>query len=332
LLQEPTELTAVMFEGVCLLPLLCWRFIVLLNCAVTESWDADVRAGCLAYFRAVDDVIAGILELAGPETTVVVASDHGFGPQVRTFFVNTWLAEQGHLSWIEGREPRAGQGQTLGMSHLARHVYQLDWARTAAYAPMPSGNGIHIVRKNGDGPGVRPEELDGFCERLIDALRAVRDPETGEPVVARVWKGDEIFSGPRRDVAPDLTLELTDGGLVSILAAATAVERRPDPTGTHRPEGIFIAAGPGIRRGARVEMLSILDVAPLLLYGLDLPIPVAFEGRLPDNCFMAGWLDARPPRHEVETERQRARDAAPPLDPRAEAEIMRRLQALGYVE
>lgn len=330
--EDPTELTAVMFDGVDKLQHLCWRFIAPQNGSETDGWAAEVRARCLAYFQSVDAVIAGLLDAAGPDTTVIVASDHGFGPQVRTFFVNSWLAEQGYLAWIEGREPRVGQGQTLGMGHLARHVYELDWTRTLAYAPMPSGNGIHIVRRNGDGPGVRSEEFEGFCERLIDQLCAVRDPETGERVVARVWKGDEIFSGPRRDVAPDLTLELTDGGLVSILASASAVERRPEATGTHRPEGIFIAAGPGIRRDARVEMLSILDVAPLLLYALDLPVPVEFEGRLPEACFMPGWLDARPPRQELDAERQLAREAPPPLDPQAEEEIMRRLQALGYVE
>ncbi len=167
---------------------------------------------------------------------------------------------------------------------------------------------------------------------MIDELRAVCDPATGERVVARVWRRAEIFSGPREELAPDLTLELTDGGLVSILAGDAPVVPRPEPTGTHRPDGIFVAAGPGIRQGVRLGALSILDVAPLLLYARNLALPPGFEGTLPAALWTPGWLDARPPRHEADVAHQHAREAAPPLDPQAEAEIMRRLQALGYVE
>ena len=38
-------------------------------------------------------------------------------------------------------------------------------------------------------------------------------------------------------------------------------------------KGVFLAPGPGIRAGAELDELSILDVAPTLLYSLDVPIP-----------------------------------------------------------
>ena len=41
---------------------------------------------------------------------------------------------------------------------------------------------------------------------------------------------------------------------------------RPDVEGTHYPEGIFIAKGPGIKAGATLPQMKIIDVAPCLLY------------------------------------------------------------------
>ena len=49
--------------------------------------------------------------------------------------------------------------------------------------------------------------------------------------------------------APDLTLSIRDGGFVSILKSDVVLKPRPEVVGTHRPEGIFMAKGPGIRRG-----------------------------------------------------------------------------------
>jgi predicted AlkP superfamily phosphohydrolase/phosphomutase len=335
--DDPSELTAIMFDGVDKLQHLCWRFLdPALVSTLSTDWELAVRERCLDYFRAVDELIGRIHDMAGPAGTLIIASDHGFGPQVRTFFINAWLEQRGDLAWTSGRTPRAADGQVLGMGQLARHVYLLDWARTRAYAPMPSGNGIHIVERDGEHPGgIAPVERAIFRDRLKKDLLAVRDPRTGERVVRAVWTREEIFGGPAIDVAPDLTLELTDGGLVSILASDQAIVARPEPTGTHRPEGIFVGCGPQLAQGARTGELSILDVAPLILHTLGVPVPREFEGRVPESAL-------RPEAVGAPTRRSAAAAAAPvatgrslpapALDAEAEAEILRRLQALGYVE
>jgi hypothetical protein len=156
-------------------------------------------------------------------------------------------------------------------------------------------------------------------------------------VVAAVWRREEIFAGPYLDLAPDLTLELQDGGLLSILASETAVTPRPQPTGTHRPEGIFVAGGPAVRNGIVSKELSILDVAPLLLYGLGLPTPISMEGHLPRHLLMSEALKDHPERYDWAV--NGVYDPAPLVEPswpvlneEEEIEILRRLQALGYVE
>jgi hypothetical protein len=136
------------------------------------------------------------------------------------------------------------------------------------------------------------------------------------------------------DLAPDLTLDLHDGGFVSILPSDSVLMPRAEPTGTHHPDGIFIAGGPGIRQGATLPTLSIVDVAPTVLYTLGLPVPEDLEGRVPAEAFEPASLQAKPIRRESRTqppEPLTAPTAAAP-DEAGEAELLKRLRALGYVE
>jgi predicted AlkP superfamily phosphohydrolase/phosphomutase len=330
--EEPSELTAVLFDGTDKIQHLCWRFIdPAMSGTLTSAWERTIRDKCREYYGELDARIGELCD-ALPGAAVFVASDHGFGPQVRTLFVNSWLERAGLLAWHDGQTPQTTGAASLGLNQLARHVYQIDWTRTRAYAPLPSGNGIHIVMEDAAHPGGVPAaDYHRFRRELAEALMKVRDLETGEPVVERVWAREELFDGPNLALAPDLTLELWDGGLISILASDQPVRRRPAPTGTHRPDGIFVASGAEYRQGARVGSLSILDVAPLLLHALGLPIPSSLEGRIALETFDAAALAARPPQLDTAAAAAAA-TADGVLDPEAEAEIIERLQALGYVE
>jgi predicted AlkP superfamily phosphohydrolase/phosphomutase len=331
---EPAAFTAVLFDGVDKIQHLCWRFVDPHTAGVvTSDWERRVSAKCREYFSELDRRIEDLLATFGEETSVVIASDHGFGPQVRTFFVNSWLRHKGHLAWQKGESPASVGPTELGLNQLARHVNQIDWTRTRAFAPLPSGNGIHIVRADESHPdGIPADRYQEFRTRLASDLLRVGDPESGEPVVSRVWTREEIFSGPNMTLAPDLTLELRDGGLISILDSPEYVQRRPVPTGTHHPDGVFVTMGPGVRHGIRVDSLSILDVAPVLAYGLTLPIPTSMEGRFPVEIMDATALGNEPPAYVDDASNQAPKIGDVELDTEAEAEILSRLQALGYIE
>lgn len=336
--DDPSDLTAIMFDGVDKLQHLCWMYLdPAYATGLTTEAQQKIRALCLEYFRRLDGLLAHIVELAGPDANVVVASDHGFGPNVEIFNVNTWLEQQGYLAWND--EARGGgSGGLLGMSDLARYAYWLDWSRTTAYAATPSSNGIHIVRagQRENAPGVPDDEYERFRAGLVAKLRTVADPVTGQPIISNIWTREEAFDGPCGALAPDLTLEMRDGGLVSILPSDTAVRPRDKVSGAHRPNGILFAAGPSIRAGLRVPELSILDVAPTLLYSLGLPIPADLEGRLPEEIIDPSVLNEHPVRRETATDPEPVAVGAamvhPVYDAEAEATVLARLQALGYIE
>jgi predicted AlkP superfamily phosphohydrolase/phosphomutase len=334
--SDPADLMAVMFDGVDKLQHLCWRFIdPACHPEQPSAWERDMITRCERYFRSLDGLIAGIVELAGPEATVVLASDHGFGPSREVFHVNSWLDRIGYLSWASGGEGDGRADTDVGFAEMTRHVHALDWSRTVAYAATPSSQGIHIVDHIPGGEEPMPERARAeIAQEIAEGLREVRRPHDGARLVEEVWTREQAFSGPFEEFGPDISLVLADGGTMSILPSESVVARRPEPRGHHRWEGIFLAAGPGIRAGTSVDELAIVDVAPLLLHQLGLPAPEDMAGSVPEAIFEPGEL-ARRPMQRVPAAPVAAVSSHPAgveLDPEEQVAVMERLRALGYVE
>jgi predicted AlkP superfamily phosphohydrolase/phosphomutase len=335
--SEPADLMAVMFDGVDKLQHLCWRFIdPACRPEHPSDWEQQMIELCESYFRSLDGLIAGIVEAAGPEATVVLASDHGFGPTQDVFHVNSWLEQNGYLAWA-AEDQSDGRSETdVGFAEMTRHVHALDWSRTVAYAATPSSQGINIVDRLPGSEDPMPEDVRAkIAQDIAAALREVRRPSDEQPLVEEVWTRDQAFSGPFQELGPDLSLVLADGGTMSILPSDTVVARRPQPRGHHRWEGIFIASGPGIRSGESVEELSIVDVAPLLLHQLGLGVPEDMAGSVPEAIFNDGELERRPVLHVPAApapEPVSSIAANVEFEPEEQAALMERLRALGYVE
>jgi hypothetical protein len=99
---------------------------------------------------------------------------------------------------------------------------------------------------------------------------------------------------------------------------------------TKAPDGIFLAAGPAFRRG-RVEGLSVFEVMPLLAYLKDLPLAQDLAGRLPEEVLSEKLLASRPPRR-VASYGDRWEGIGAARDAPLEREMLKRLEALGYLE
>lgn len=336
--EEPSELVGVMFDGVDKLQHLCWRFIDP-ACRPTHptGHERQMIGLCESYFRSLDAVLAEIVELAGANATVVIASDHGFGPTREVFHVNSWLEREGYLAWSDQPSDDSQRADTdVGFAEMTRHVRALDWSRTIAYAATPSSQGINIVEKVPGTDEPMPEEVRAkIALELAAGLIEIRQPSDGRPLIGEVWTREQAFAGPLEALGPDLSMILADGGTISILPSDSIVARRDYPRGHHRWEGVVIAAGPGIRAGRRVQELSIVDVAPLLLHQMDLPVPEDMTGGIPVELFEPAELERRPPRYALASTpavEPVARSEQVELGAEEQAALMDRLRALGYVE
>jgi predicted AlkP superfamily phosphohydrolase/phosphomutase len=323
--NNPADLTAIMFDGVDKILHPYWRLLdpdtppdKLLD------WEKRLRDEVLEYFRQLDGYIRDIVQIAGEEAHIIMASDHGFGPARYVFHINVLLERLGYLGWREVHHAK-----------VKKHNHEwsfasLDWSKTTAYVGTPSSNGIRIRMP---GQNSNSTEYAAFRARLVEQLLDYRDPVTGEQIVTRATSREEAFPGRAMPHAPDLTLTLTDHSFVSVTNEEPIVFHRPEINGTHRPEGIFILGGPGVRRGAHPEPYSILDIAPTMLYCSGLPIPEALEGNVTAAAWDAGYLEA----HQPEVVKGNAAfptldRAASPFSDEEENAIWAQLQSLGYVD
>jgi predicted AlkP superfamily phosphohydrolase/phosphomutase len=294
--EKSPDLIAIVFDGVDHLQHLCWRLLDPALCPKTPTiWEANICNLCLSYFQQLDGLIRRIVTLAGREANTFLVSDHGFGPTNTVFFANGWLAKQGYLRWAAGYEKTAPT--RIASQPIKDHVEGIDWSQTVAYALTPTSNGIYVRRAHGPGlPGIQPSDYLGFRGRLVEELLSLTDPATGKPFFRRVLTREEAFPGENAERAPDLTLIMQDYGFQSVLNSDTIFRNRPEPWGTHYPEGIFIASGLDIAPLGRIPRMEIVDVTSVLLQSLAVEaeeslretlakIEVTMEGRCPEGLF-----------------------------------------------
>jgi predicted AlkP superfamily phosphohydrolase/phosphomutase len=131
---------------------------------------------------------------------------------------------------------------------------------------------------------------EALRDRLLSELTDLLDPETGQPIVARASRREDLFEGPYVDDIPDILLELhpayTGGSaLHGSLVTALSLEELSAYSGSHSPEGLFVFNGPGVRRGQRLEGAHIQDLAPTLMHVMGLPVASWMDGRVLATVF-----------------------------------------------
>lgn len=258
----------------------------------------EIPADLLEFWRTVDRACQSVDAAfrAGGSAVTLVISDHGHGPIESDFLTNRWLARERYLVFRNGgdadgrqllsrmilaaqRLPLAKQvsGYVADALRRGRHgavarllggatsfeesARRIDWERTVAFSyPVPEG--IYLNPAN---PHLTPErraevlrELRQRLERFPDAHIEVMGPE-------------QLYRGRNLGLAPSLLIRV-DGmrtePRMDFAYATPLIRDRPRffyGSGTHRMDGILIAAGEGIRTGTTDLAPSLLDIAPTVL-------------------------------------------------------------------
>jgi len=216
----------------------------------------------------------------------------------------------------------------------------VDWSRTRAYALGDTG-AIFLNVAGREPQGVVPpgREYERAREELAAALLALRDPGDGRPVVERVYRREELYSGAQFEALPDLHVCLRYYAYRVVLHHHGEKGRyfgRPEArkalydTGSHRREGIFLAAGPSFARGRELSAANLLDVLPTVLHALGLPGEASLEGRVLAEAFAPEFMAAHPvaPGTRAPTTAPAARG----YSEEEERKLAERLKQLGYLD
>src|SRR5439155_1371871 len=91
----------------------------------------------------------------------------------------------------------------------------VDWSKTRAYA-LALGQ-VYVNLQGRERLGVVPtgRAYNELREGLVKKFGALRDPDTGEGVVRKVYTREELYRGPYFDEAPDLVVGFERGYRVS---------------------------------------------------------------------------------------------------------------------
>jgi predicted AlkP superfamily phosphohydrolase/phosphomutase len=239
----------------------------------------------LEVYRSIDHAIGDVLKMVDEDTLVIVLSCTGMGPN---YSGNLLLDEV--LRRLEGRRKPAPLDGWGRLKQGAKRVLPVSvrrrgrpWSRrfeerllhtdrlhrrcfVVPHNDMTGAIRVNLAGREAAGR-VRPEELDDLFASLREDLLALRNLETGQPVVEDVVRTADHNAGAHLASLPDFFVIWRRDEPIERVGSAKIGEvtyrHRGNRTGDHRPDSIFFARGRGIAPG-RLDGVSILDFAPTL--------------------------------------------------------------------
>jgi len=268
----------------------------------------------LEVYEKLDAAVGALLAEADEDTDILLMSDHGAGPLRKGLSLRKVLSDAGLLAeerpsalrgvseravwaavrlvpgWLK-RKACACFPRVAGRAAAVVSASGIDFARTKAY-PTGQTSCIWVNVKGRQPKGVvEPgEQYEEVREKIIQLLSELKDPDTGQRVIRKVYRREEVWSGPCLEELPDLVVEQKDETYDTPTFAEVHKETafyalpEPDPKlfrrlGGHKRQGIIMALGPHIKR-CEIAEADIADVPATVLALLGCEIPGEFDGRV----------------------------------------------------
>ena len=260
---------------------------------------------------------------------VMVMSDHGFTSLKAIFNVHMWLLNRDHLhlkskilkflnslklltlsSSIAKKLITLKQSrkisETASMTDIA--IKLIDWEKCKVIA---LGEGLLYINRHAF---KNNNELEVFRENLINELSEIRNPKTGEFIVKKVFRREDIYSGKYTYLAPDLIILPNEGYEIASLGLSKKLwDFSPKEEGwsaVHKLHGIYMVSGKDVKKGYEIKGAKIYDIAPTILHIFGIPIPNDMDGRVLKEIFLE---DSEPAQREakylaVDGEREKVKD------------------------
>jgi predicted AlkP superfamily phosphohydrolase/phosphomutase len=235
--------------------------------------------------------------------TIFLMSDHGCDEIDRVFYINEWLREEGHLAMDSTiadylmsvgltQERLAALVRLFNLEptlrkYLPRRLIErfpdeegikrdnkfekLDVARSSAIA---SGQGLIYVLEPPES-----DEYEAVVDAIMEGLSELRT-DLGTPVADTIHRGDEYYAEGQQRYRPDIVFDQASGIHTSGAVGKGTVFDTPGRWAAENvPEGLFLAYGPDVSDAGEIDPISILDIAPTILYSMGGAIPEDFEGQ-----------------------------------------------------
>ena len=283
-----------------------------------KDWDP-----VFDIYKKADEAVGRINDKLNEDDTLLIMSDHGFGPLNYDFHIDTWLLREDYIKFKDNfstqfkkfffnrgvnKESLYPIGEYLYpvvnkinfinnvldvasnpvLEWLFLSSQNVDWENTVAYSHSEIGH-IYLNVKGREPRGcVAPEDVPKVRQEIMEKLRNLKNPFTGEKITSQVYEGDKYYHGDKAHLAPDIiflpdNMEIIGKGAYEFLTHKT-VNKSRFQTGHHRMEGMFFGKGPNIQSNNKVNA-GIIDLAPTILYNLGLPVLESMDGEVMATAF-----------------------------------------------
>ena len=344
-----------------------WKYISQEN-SLTNSHIKHYRTEVLNFWEHLDEILGEIINSVKKDTSIIILSDHGFGPQKEIFYINQWLMSHGYLKIISNKVTQEPEGiklkskfkaiinNLINNKEIPKYLLKIspnfikeklnkeisyneilphiDWKNTMAYTPPHTSiyGTIYLNLKGRESKGIVDRSVyETLRDELISELYSINNELNDFKI--KVFKREDIYHGMHLKEAPDLVYIINDFRCIyrSSLCKGEFFKRKPlrsSYSGTHRMEGIFMAKGPHIKQGSSVKRARIIDIAPTILHLLNLPISIDMDGRVIKEIFYTNSNLAKRKVNLVKIERETESVEDIKFD---DENIKKHLEDLGYL-
>jgi predicted AlkP superfamily phosphohydrolase/phosphomutase len=316
----------------------------------------------LKEYQIADRAVGRLIDAMPEDSLIIIISDHGGGPSPTTFFnTNFWLSQMGWLTpihskitvseciyhifaWLKDHVPFKEYFKRYlplrlrqEFSFRVQNISSVDWSRSKAYrVPMsPPVEGIHINVKGRQPKGIvqNNDEYERLREKIIKELLLIKDSKNQKPLVTKVFKREEIYSGEYLERAPDIVFFLDPryrggAGMKELITPVPKYDLKMW-SGNHTMNGIFIAyQSHSVNKGKVIKGAQIIDIAPTILFYMGLPIPGDMDGKILVDIFEQSFLDENLVQHIKSISAAYKREK---LSESEEEDMRKKLKGLGYL-
>jgi len=184
----------------------------------------EIREKAYENYIAIDKVLGEIMNKMDEDTTLIVASDHGFGKLHSYVSLNLWLAEKGYLKFNKSGAWLREINKKLSFKNTNNNLPKLfgnirfddslenliNWGETQVYSGDIFEEGIYINLEGREKQGIvnRGSEYNELREKVIKELKQLTFPGTQRKIFAEIYKREEIYTGDFVNDAPDIVVTL----------------------------------------------------------------------------------------------------------------------------
>jgi predicted AlkP superfamily phosphohydrolase/phosphomutase len=232
-------------------------------------------------YKAIDRAIGDIVDVLPEDAVLFIGSDHGFTDYTYGIDLNRHLAKLGLLKW------RSPGNIDYARSLVFHNLWHLYFNRDLITRAELVKHGVIVP------DGFDP--VQAFVDHLIVACKTLRSDDGSMALPVEITALPRTAGDP-----PDMLVKGTYNGYLvdfwNLQNPQRSVTRRLQGSErfNHTRDGIFLVWGNGVRRRFDAGVKNIEDIAPTILYLLDLPVAHDMQGQVMADVFQPGFVSRKP--------------------------------------